>query len=381
VKDLRFSAIVAPASGTTIPVFRLLLSLLLALSVIYTYYRDPDIKFLPSVLRQTSPLPTVPKPSTWITSQQENIRVFGSVTVAIPAGFTQQGGANVIGDTVPALTIAGKAPGIVPGTEFALGIWPTQDQTLFLQPLEFKFVVDAAKVPPGEIGSYTIKMFKPSDESWLELPTRFDSSVYALVVSVKEFTPVPKDYKLGWGWRTFFGVFRKGAASSPASPVLAAPSGNRTPKTNRSSNLRSGPGITYGVVGFVRSGTLVEPVGKTADGRWYQLSDGRWIAAYLVDNAPDVPVLRSTPLPPPTRTATPTPRTNATPTPTPNLNSVVATAVAATLTARAPTPTRTRTPTITSTPRRTATSTPTLGVNELVATAVAATLTAQAKQR
>ncbi len=253
------------------------------------------------------------RPSTWVAPDKGGTKTFGSVTIVVPAGFTEQSGANVIGDTVPALTTAGRATGIIPGSEFALGIYPNQDQTLFLQPFELRFVLDAAKVSPGDVGSYTIKMYRPGDGSWVELASQFDSSRYALVASVKQFAPVPKDFEFGWGWRTFFGIFKKGGSSAAApaasssSSTSATTAGDTKPRTNRGANLRSGPGTEYAVAGYMPAGTEVEMVGKTANGGWFKLSDDRWIAAFLVDNVPTLPtVITSVPHAPATPTATPT---------------------------------------------------------------------------
>lgn len=289
-------------SGVAIPAVRLLFGLVLALFVTYIYPKYDRVEFAPSAFRNVTPLPTPKKPSTWVTSQQGDTRFFGSVNVGIPAGFTLQDGALVIGDRVDALTSTGKALGIVPGTEFALGIWTPQDQTLFSKPFQIKFVLDEAKVPFEEVDSYVIKMFRPIDESWIEQPTSFDKSEYALVVSIEEFTPVPKDFSLGWGWRTFFGVFKKTPQESAASSLSANAAAGYQPTVNHNSNLRSGPSTTYATIGFVRAGSSVELTGQTGDGSWYQLSDGRWIAAFLVDNAPDLPVVRygvptNTPIP------------------------------------------------------------------------------------
>ena len=345
--NVRYSTTSIPAPRSISPVLRLFLCLILTLGAINTYQNHENDN-LPSLLRQTSPLPIATLSTPWVNPQTGGNKVYGPVTINMPAGFAQHNDATVIGDTVNLLTSAGKAPGIVPGTEFALGIWVGDHQMLFQKPLQLRFEVDAVKVPPGEAGRFGVKMYKPADDQWVELPSEFDSSRYAFVVSVKEFTPVPENYELGWGWRTFFGVFQKEAKSS----------NDLAPTANRNSNLRSGPGTNYPITGVARAGTSIEPVGKTADGRWYQLRDERWIAASLIDNAPDVPIVRSTPSAPARRTATPTPRANATSTPTPNLNSVIATAIAATLTARAPTPTP--------------------DVQSIIATSVAATLTAEA---
>jgi endonuclease YncB( thermonuclease family) len=55
---------------------------------------------------------------------------------------------------------------------------------------------------------------------------------------------------------------------------------------NRSAALRAGPGPNYESVGSVAQGDHVEIVGRTANGAWYQLVDGTWIARFQVDNAP-----------------------------------------------------------------------------------------------
>lgn len=52
---------------------------------------------------------------------------------------------------------------------------------------------------------------------------------------------------------------------------------------NRNANLRAGPSTLYAVVGSAPAGTTVRIAGQNAAGDWYQLSSGRWIAAFLVD--------------------------------------------------------------------------------------------------
>jgi uncharacterized protein YraI len=72
---------------------------------------------------------------------------------------------------------------------------------------------------------------------------------------------------------------------------------------NRNSNLRSGPGTRYAVVGSAPAGTTVRIAGASATGDWYHLTNGRWIASFLVDingagssRAP-VPTVAPTPAP------------------------------------------------------------------------------------
>ena len=54
---------------------------------------------------------------------------------------------------------------------------------------------------------------------------------------------------------------------------------------NRSANLRGGPGTSFPVVGRVQNGQALTIVAKNAGGDWYQLSNGQWIAAFLVNGA------------------------------------------------------------------------------------------------
>jgi hypothetical protein len=76
----------------------------------------------------------------------------------------------------------------------------------------------------------------------------------------------------------------------------------------RDANLRAGPGTTFAVVGSARAGSSVVVSGTNPAGDWYQLDDGKWIAAFLV---------RSGDAAPPVATARPTARPRATSTPRP----------------------------------------------------------------
>ncbi len=56
-------------------------------------------------------------------------------------------------------------------------------------------------------------------------------------------------------------------------------------------NLRSGPDTTFDAVGTTPGGETVTIVAQNADGTWYLLDNGLWVAAFLVENvAGDVPV-------------------------------------------------------------------------------------------
>jgi hypothetical protein len=90
-------------------------------------------------------------------------------------------------------------------------------------------------------------------------------------------------------------------------------------------NVRAGPSTRYAIVGSAPAGTTVRVAASNAAGDWYQLSNGRWIAAFLVDlngagEGDPVPTVAATPV----RSApaqatplqsTPAPRPTATPVP------------------------------------------------------------------
>jgi hypothetical protein len=61
-------------------------------------------------------------------------------------------------------------------------------------------------------------------------------------------------------------------------------------------NLRSGPGTEYPTINSVTQGQGLEIVGKNEAGDWYQLAGGAWIAAFLVNDAPDALPVVSAPL-------------------------------------------------------------------------------------
>ena len=54
----------------------------------------------------------------------------------------------------------------------------------------------------------------------------------------------------------------------------------------QNANLRSGPGTNYTIVGKATAGQTVQVVDSNAAATWYKLSDGKWIAASLVDLSP-----------------------------------------------------------------------------------------------
>jgi hypothetical protein len=84
-----------------------------------------------------------------------------------------------------------------------------------------------------------------------------------------------------------------------ANPRLAAAPGAASANSN--ANLRGGPGTGYAVVGSTQAGDALDVTARNAGGDWLQLAGGEWIAAFLVDNAPeaaDLPVAAEAPAPP-----------------------------------------------------------------------------------
>lgn len=56
---------------------------------------------------------------------------------------------------------------------------------------------------------------------------------------------------------------------------------------NQTANLRAGPSTDYAIVGSANAGEALKVVGVNTAGDWYLLEDGKWIAAFLIDGAPD----------------------------------------------------------------------------------------------
>jgi uncharacterized protein YraI len=98
--------------------------------------------------------------------------------------------------------------------------------------------------------------------------------------------------------------------STPTQPARpTATSAPTSPTANRNANLRSGPGTNYAVAGNSQPGQALRIIGRNAAGDWYQLDNGTWIAAILVNGAPaGLNVVEAPPLPtsvPPTTTPVP----------------------------------------------------------------------------
>ncbi len=108
---------------------------------------------------------------------------------------------------------------------------------------------------------------------------------------------------------------------SPTPPYTATPRPEVVVQANRL-NVRAGPSTLHPRIAQVQQGDILEVIGKTPDGTWWQvrLADGTvgWVYAKLVQGQGpigEVQVSQNIPTPPPTPTYTPTPRPTPTPTP------------------------------------------------------------------
>lgn len=66
---------------------------------------------------------------------------------------------------------------------------------------------------------------------------------------------------------------------------LAQAQSNRTGVVVSNANVRAGPGTNYAVVSHLSQGQQITLIATNAAADWYQLADGQWIAAFLVEVA------------------------------------------------------------------------------------------------
>lgn len=69
----------------------------------------------------------------------------------------------------------------------------------------------------------------------------------------------------------------------PTPTPTAAPAFIETTVKEDVANLRAGPGTDFAIIGKAGPGEIVQVAGQDASGEWYQLMDGAWIAAFLVE--------------------------------------------------------------------------------------------------
>lgn len=261
--------------------FLLLMMLVLFWVALLTSNRPPQqVETLALLFQSAEPTPI--KPPTWVLSQEGGVRTTGPVTVMLPPGFTNQGGANVYMHLMLRDSGIPKPANVVPNTEFNVGIWPANDQVEYQKPIEIRLAINTAQVSIAQRRNLVMMTYNPEQKVWEPQPSRFDDATDQLITQIQRFTPVAKDFP-EWGGRTFFCVLLRSEAA--ATTVTA-------PTVRQNANLRAGPGTNYAIVGSVPKGRTLQLAGQSADGRWYQLRSGEWIAAFLVTDAPALPIVK-----------------------------------------------------------------------------------------
>lgn len=92
----------------------------------------------------------------------------------------------------------------------------------------------------------------------------------------------------------------------PAAEVLPAAEAAPPATVITAANLRQSPSTEAPIVGAATEGETLAIVGQTADGAWFQLENGAWIFAQLVNNPPtNLPVVETTPAGTPPTVTTP----------------------------------------------------------------------------
>lgn len=85
------------------------------------------------------------------------------------------------------------------------------------------------------------------------------------------------------------------ATETPVPTNTSAPTPTTTPvggvRVVSAANLRAGPGTGFAVVRSAQAGDVLVVTGRNATGDWYELEEGAWVAAFLVEGASvDVPL-------------------------------------------------------------------------------------------
>ena len=265
-----------PRIGAVLSILRLILPGFLIMIFLAT--SAPYVSGTSSPLHEPDePAETPGKPPEWVYSAEGGTRTFGPVAVVLPSGFTEQGGATVIGNVIVKPVGIEDQANMIFGTEVALGIWPPNDQTIFQKPIQFRVALNFASIAPGDENQLAIAHYDPSSKSWVQLPTEFEKGSSQLLASLGTFTPVPRDFP-EWGGRTFFVVLK----STGYTPSVTG----QTAVVRQHANLRSGPGIQYRVIRTVAPNTVLTVIGRTPNGKWLKLDDNTWISTSLVTILP-----------------------------------------------------------------------------------------------
>ena len=107
--------------------------------------------------------------------------------------------------------------------------------------------------------------------------------------------------------RFVFGELLSGSTPNPTPPAPTPPGGDTVTRVvTVGSNVRSGPGTNYSVVGGLTQGTQV--TGRYTNNNWFDMGNGRFVFGELLDApsqpAPPAPTPPSPPSPPPSDTVT-----------------------------------------------------------------------------
>lgn len=116
----------------------------------------PSFLFQTSRLPEPDATPNPEKPVSWIAADKGGRREFDTITVVLPSGFTNQGGANVFANRLIDPSSLRKPSTMLPGTEFTVGIWPPNDQVQFQQPIEIRMMMNAGQVSTDIQNSLTL---------------------------------------------------------------------------------------------------------------------------------------------------------------------------------------------------------------------------------
>ena len=77
------------------------------------------------------------------------------------------------------------------------------------------------------------------------------------------------------------------AVTTTLAITVPSPAIDLVPVATANANLRSGPSTDADILGQAASGQALMLKARNVDGSWFQLVDGSWVAAFLVENAPD----------------------------------------------------------------------------------------------
>lgn len=115
-------------------------------------------------------------------------------------------------------------------------------------------------------------------------------AIAAIPTPTATATPIPTNTSVATATSIPTNTPRPIDTSKPTPLPEAAPPTGTQPVVgsvaNKGANLRTGPGTNYDQVGQVSAGQSLDLVATNQTGDWYKLASGKWIAAFLVDNAP-----------------------------------------------------------------------------------------------